>query len=421
MLTLITVFSILYPFENTTLPLKEKCKFYNFIKMTHYNKKLALTSMNDRPSPYNINSKVEKVYSMNKNSSSALNSRVHHPQGNDIENAKRRLLRSIQSNKSEMCPDCREQGVIICDNSEGTQICSSCGMVVESRILSDEAEWRNFSNDGSSKKNDRNRVGEMSDVWLENHVTSTTFIKSSKKLQHLNMLTQINKGDQILVSAFSTLKLICETFSLRSSVVERAKEITKELYDIEQLKTRSNTLNMLAVVYLACREAGHIKSIKELITFDRSFKEKDLGKTINKLKKALPNRAFVYNEDISHLIYSLSNRLQLSVDLIDDIEFIVKKASTLITTSHRLNSLCGGSIYLVVELNALDSEEKIKLPSLPQIASVCGVTSNTLKTTFKELLNAATYILPKSYLQEENTKLVTLKQKYLLDEKRKKK
>ncbi|CRH03038.1 transcription initiation factor TFIIB, putative [Plasmodium relictum] len=359
-----------------------------------YNKKLALNSLNDKPVPLNINT------------------------NNENNNIKRKLFRSFRNTRNAFCPDCKEKGIIICDNSEGTQICNGCGLVVESNILSDEQEWRNFNNDGHSKGNDRNRVGEASDIWLENNLTSTTFIKSSKKLQHLNMMTQINKNDQTLIAAFNILKLICETFFLRSNVIERAKEITKELQDLEQLKNRINNLNMLAVVYLACREAGHIKSIKELITFDRSYKEKDLGKTINKLKKVLPTRAFVYNENISHLIYSLSNRLQLSTDLIEAIEYVVKKATTLITTSHRLNSLCGGSIHLIVELNT-NEEKNVKLPNLSQIATVCGVTTNTLKTTFKELLNASEYILPKYYLTENSQKLSLLKQKYISEEKKK--
>ncbi|EAA18727.1 transcription initiation factor iib [Plasmodium yoelii yoelii] len=144
------------------------------------------------------------------------------------------IFRGIQNN---FCPDCKEKGIIICDTSEGTQICNGCGLVIETNILSEEQEWRNFSNDGQSKSNDRNRVGEASDIWLENNLTSTTFIKSSKKLQHLNMMTHINKNDQTLLSAFNILKLICETFFLRSNVIERAKEITKEL-QVSHLKKK---------------------------------------------------------------------------------------------------------------------------------------------------------------------------------------
>ncbi|GAW79072.1 transcription initiation factor TFIIB [Plasmodium gonderi] len=360
-----------------------------------HNKKLALSSHHGKPTPLNLSTNSER------------------------HNGKRKAIRSFRSSRSDTCPDCKEKGIIICDNSEGTQVCNNCGLVVESRILSEEQEWRNFQNDGQHKSNDRNRVGEVSDIWFENNFTSTTFIRSSKKLQHLNMMTQINKSDQILLSAFNILKLICENFFLRSNVIERAKEITKELQEMEQLKNRINNLNMLAVVYLACREAGHIKSIKELITFDRSYKETDLGKTINKLKKILPSRAFVYNENISHLIFTLSNRLQLSIDVIEAIEYVVKKATTLITTSHRLNSLCGGSIHLIVELNTTD-EKNLKLPNISQIATVCGVTTNTLKTTFKELLNAADYILPPYYLTGNNSKLGMLKEKYLSDDRRRK-
>ncbi|KAI4840894.1 hypothetical protein MKS88_000658 [Plasmodium brasilianum] len=427
-----------------------------------YNKKLAISSSQDKPIPVNVGN-LQLLPEFGSLASGLRSYKLEFAKSNNERSIiKRKLFKSFRTNRNEFCPDCKEKGIVICDTSEGTQICNACGLVVESHILSEEQEWRNFSNDGQPKSIDRNRVGEISDIWLENNITSTTFIKSSKKLQHLNMMTQINKNDQTLLSAFNILKLICETFYLRSNVIERAKEITKELQvgsndkiergrrrrnnkqvytcshpcvvasvrgyirlqlylfvEMEQLKNRINNLNMLAVVYLACREAGHIKSIKELITFDRSYKEKDLGKTINKLKKVLPTRAFVYNENISHLIYSLSNRLQLSVELIEAIEYVVKKATTLITTSHRLNSLCGGSIHLIVELNTTE-ENNVKLPNLSQIASVCGVTTNTLKTTFKELLNAATYILPKCYLKDNSVKLSLLKHKYLSDEKKKK-
>ncbi|EAA19725.1 hypothetical protein [Plasmodium yoelii yoelii] len=51
------------------------------------------------------------------------------------------------------------------------------------------------------------------------------------------MMTHINKNDQTLLSAFNILKLICETFFLRSNVIERAKEITKEL-QVSHLKKK---------------------------------------------------------------------------------------------------------------------------------------------------------------------------------------
>ena len=135
------------------------------------------------------------------------------------------------------------------DTSSGDQLCRECGYVLEERVLNDEQEWRSFSTEtsgGAPRGSDRNRVGEALDSWLEDGGVGTSMLiggaTASKGLgsgRRLQMLHEAATGgagagdtgarDRQLRGAFSYLRLIGEAFSLRDHVLERAKEIAKEL------------------------------------------------------------------------------------------------------------------------------------------------------------------------------------------------
>lgn len=93
---------------------------------------------------------------------------------------------------------------------------------------------------------------------------------------------------------------------------------------------------MLAVTYLACREAGVTRTVKELVVYDRAIGEKDLGKAINRIKKILPTRGgSVSAESATQLLPRYCSRLQLSMHLSDVAEHIARQASQIFIASHR--------------------------------------------------------------------------------------
>ena len=61
-----------------------------------------------------------------------------------------------------MVPSCSrcKTSRIIADDTYGHSVCTSCGMVVENTIISDEQEWRNFKDDNSGSL--RNRISLIS-------------------------------------------------------------------------------------------------------------------------------------------------------------------------------------------------------------------------------------------------------------------
>eukprot|EP01071_Lankesteria_metandrocarpae_P002349 Lankesteria_metandrocarpae@DN2264_c0_g1_i1.p1 len=138
------------------------------------------------------------------------------------------------SRVTKSCPNCKDKSVVIYDNKAGDELCSRCGLILESRVMSDEQEWRSFSNtDGGSGGADRSRVGGPNDAWLQDGVQGTTMLGGDRKhtrlLQTHEMATGLGSSDRQLKTSFSNLRLVTESFALRENVVERCKEIVKDL------------------------------------------------------------------------------------------------------------------------------------------------------------------------------------------------
>ncbi|CDI79511.1 transcription initiation factor iib, putative [Eimeria acervulina] len=204
---------------------------------------------------------------------------------------------SGSSSSSSSSSSMRKGSTIVLDSSSGDQLCKECGFVLEERVLNEEQEWRSFSAEnsggGAPKGSERNRVGEALDGWLQDGGISTSMLigggsmskglGSGRRLQILHEAAtgsaaagETGNRDRQLRAAFSYLRLIAEAFSLRDYILERGKEIAKELLDAGQLRSRSTAVSMLAITYLACREAGATRTVKELVVYDRSITEKEL-------------------------------------------------------------------------------------------------------------------------------------------------
>ncbi|KAL8269286.1 hypothetical protein Esti_006791 [Eimeria stiedai] len=351
---------------------------------------------------------------------------------------------------------------IVLDASSGDQLCRECGYVLEERVLNEEQEWRSFSTEtsgGGSRGSDRNRVGEALDGWLEDGGIGTSMLiggatagkglGSGRRLQMLHEAAtsggpggEAGARDRQLRAAFNYLRLIGEAFSLRDHVLERAKEIAKELLDSGQLRSRSTAVSMLAITYLACREAGVTRTVRELVVYDRSISEKELGKAINRIKKQLPLRGACSNaESASQLLPRYCSRLQLSMHVSDIAEHVAKRASQVFISSHsrytlensgllglrctntpevsekapkaslyrcffgvslrfarRPNSVAAAAIWLVVQLlSSGSSQQSLMLPKASEIASVTGAGEHTLRSIYKDMLDVAEHLLPSEF------------------------
>jgi transcription initiation factor TFIIIB Brf1 subunit/transcription initiation factor TFIIB len=59
----------------------------------------------------------------------------------------------------KQCDDCKKTE-FASNRAEGTIVCTSCGLVQESRVIDETSEWRNFSNENSDGAGSaKNRCG----------------------------------------------------------------------------------------------------------------------------------------------------------------------------------------------------------------------------------------------------------------------
>ncbi|GBE60867.1 transcription initiation factor [Babesia ovata] len=308
--------------------------------------------------------------------------------------------KALAKRKRLQCVDCGNAGYIVIDHTEGNQICVNCGRVAENVLISDQQEWRNFSSESSGGRgSERSRVGEVNDVWMDGG-NSTTFIGGSRKMQHIqNLVGNFENADRHLKAAFSMLRHVGDVINVNDLVLDRGKEIMKELNQLNQLKGRCNGVNTLAIIYMASREVGVCRTLKEMVIYDRKISQKDLGRAINRLKRILPTRGNAAVEDAAQLLPRLCSRLGINSRASSLCEYVAGKAALILHTSHRTTSLAAAIIYFIAQV-AWSPVFGNKVPQLSQISMVCGAAECTIRTTFRELLKITHLILPPNFNRE---------------------
>eukprot|EP01068_Selenidium_serpulae_P017889 Selendium_serpulae@DN6417_c1_g1_i19.p2 len=105
------------------------------------------------------------------------------------------------------CPIC-VASTVVNDNASGDALCSRCGLVLEGRMMSEEQEWRNFSDSGEGGT-DKSRVGGINDIWLTEGVRGTSMLGgSSNELlrTHERTSTMGNQDRQLMADVLSSVR-----------------------------------------------------------------------------------------------------------------------------------------------------------------------------------------------------------------------
>lgn len=293
------------------------------------------------------------------------------------------------------CPNCLDASVIIFDSHSGDELCSRCGLVLESRVMNEEQEWRSFAASDSGGGQERSRVGGPNDTWMDSGgVQGTAMIGGDKKhsrlMQTHEMATAMGGSDRMLRTAFGNLRRIAEYFSLRDNVVERCKELVKDLQTADQLRNRTGDVYMLSVMYLACREEQMPKSLKELVSYNRSITEKELGRAINRLKRILPPRSQPASVASMDIIPRICQSLQLSQEVAQVAQHVSRKAEMLINKTHRPNSVAAGAVYLVTQICQLGIDAY-------DIATTARTGASTVLAVYREMLPLSSQLLPADF------------------------
>ncbi|KAF7562224.1 hypothetical protein G7046_g1927 [Stylonectria norvegica] len=311
------------------------------------------------------------------------------------------------------CPDCKEiPPNLVEEFSSGDMVCSSCGVVVGTRIIDNRSEWRTFANDDQGG-DDPSRVGGPQDEFIEGQQLATTVAFSESKAHKALSRTQNNasqdKSQKGLVQAFKEIVTFCETIHMGQNVINAAKHIFKLAEKHKFMKGKPQEAVIAGAIFIACRQNNVPRTFREIYELT-SVSKKEVGRTFKQLSSFLMK---VGADGVGTGLNTVTNYENTSVGAEDlcgryvsqlgfkNQQKISKLARALAEEASNISSLAGRSplsvaaacIYMACHLVG---EPRASLP----IAKQAGVSDGTVKTAYKHLFAHRDEIIKKEWLDD---------------------
>jgi transcription initiation factor TFIIB len=288
-----------------------------------------------------------------------------------------------------MCPICKNESIAITDVDSGEIICNKCGIVISERIEETNQQWHIFSAGEISREA---RTGAPNTLARHDRGLYTVIGQSNRdaagiridSLMHSRMQrirkwdyrTQVAANDRGLQQAFMGLGLLKHRLQLSDAAVEKAAYIYRKAQQKRLIRGRTISGILSAAVYIACREMGVPRTLKEIASV-----------TNNKVKEMSQDYRLLYF------------KLDLKVPNVDPLKYISKIASKVglseITKNHAakmLNNIIKeeksagkdpmGLAATVLYLAGVKNHENV---TQGFIAKAAGVTEVTLRKGMKDL------------------------------------
>jgi transcription initiation factor TFIIB len=287
------------------------------------------------------------------------------------------------------CPTCKSDSIAITDVESGEIICNKCGIVISELIEETNQDWHIFS---AGERSRETRTGAPSTLARHDRGLYTVIGQSNRdaagiridSLMHSRMQrirkwdyrTQVAANDRSLQQAFVGLGLLKHRLQLSDAAVEKAAYLYRKAQQKRLIRGRTISGILSAAVYIACREMGVPRTLKEIASV-----------TNNKVKEISQDYRLLYF------------KLDLKVPNVDPLKYISKIASKVglseIAKYHAakmLNNIIKeeksagkdpmGLAATVLYLAGVKNHENV---TQGFIAKAAGVTEVTLRKGMKDL------------------------------------
>ena len=296
------------------------------------------------------------------------------------------------SPSSQICKICNTEKPAVTDLESGEIICKNCGAVILDKIEASDHDWFSFSSEevnnktrtGASTSLARHDGGLYTVIGLENRDATgnkidTTMRPKMEKLRMWDARTQVNSSrSRGLRQAFSELSLLKDKLGLSDTVVEKTAYIYRKAQEKRLTRGRTILGILAAAIYIACRELGIPRTIKDIAMVSNS-KPKEIA------------------QDYRLLYFKLG----LKIPITDPIRCVTKVASKAKVSEtikrHAINMMRNviaeeksagknpmGLAAAVLYLSCLKYGQK-KEVTQTSISKAAGITEVTLRNTCKAL------------------------------------
>ena len=191
--------------------------------------------------------------------------------------------------------------------------------------------------------------------------------------------------DKNLQRAFSELYMLRDKLGLSDSLVEEIAYMYRKVEDKGLVRGRTIRGMLVACVYLACRQGGHPRTLKDVVA-KSNINRKDIAKNCRLVMRELGITSPVV--DPMKCIVRVANAAQLS-------ERTTRRAFNMMNELLRKKTLTAGKdpMGLAASILYIASKETGETKNQRSMASAAGVTEVTIRNRIRALvmdLNLAT-------------------------------
>ena len=174
-----------------------------------------------------------------------------------------------------------KSAIVITDHESGEIICSNCGMVISQNIEDNtRPEWRSFGNE-EGEGNNRSRTGMPTTLARHDRGLTTIIGRTDRdasgnkidasirsKMERLKVWDfrshSHDSTNKNLMQAFNELDKLKDKLGLPDAVIERTAYIYRKARKRGLVRGRSIDGILTAAIYIACRDLGVPKTLKEV-------------------------------------------------------------------------------------------------------------------------------------------------------------
>jgi transcription initiation factor TFIIB len=298
----------------------------------------------------------------------------------------------LDSAESIKCSICGRIRTAIADPDSGEIVCSNCGMVITEKNQDDaNPESRAFTYE---EQNATTRTGAPISLCRHDKGLATIIGKPTKdasgrildtktssafkRLKTWDMRMQIGSStNRNLYRAFSELHMLKDKLGLSDAIVEKTAYIYRKVEHNGLVKGRTIPGMLAAAAYLACREMGTPRTLKD-ITRISNIKRKDIARNIRILTVELGIKPPVF--DPMKCIIKVANTAQIG-------EKTKRHAFKMMNELLKRKTASAGKDQMGLAASILYIACKETGEHKPQkiMASAAGVTEVTIRNRIRDL------------------------------------
>ena len=293
---------------------------------------------------------------------------------------------------SIVCSTCKKGQTIISDLDSGEIVCSKCGVVISDKIHDTRQEWRDFLISEQAK--DRRRTGMPTSLALHDKGLYTMIGRGHKdargqlldasmrstmgRLRTWDLRTQASANRNLGI-AFNQLNILKDKLGLPDAIIEKTAYIYRKVRERGLGRGREISSALSAALYLACREEGTPRTLKEICLIS-NLKRKAISRQYRHMVIELDIR--IPTVDPIKCIARIANQINLSQKIKQKAIKIMNAATkSAVSAGKSPMGLAASTLYLSCLINGCNNI------SQTVFAQTAGVTEVTIRNISKDLRN----------------------------------